>query len=89
MILLLAAGLASQAAGFLIQADYLPPLRETLWDSSGLIAHDSLLGEVLRTLVGYEAQPAGMQLVFWLTTLGVIGVAMKLFGRPPPAPRAA
>jgi high-affinity iron transporter len=89
MILLLAAGMASQAAGFLIQADYLPSWGDMLWDSSAIVSHDSLVGEVLRTLIGYDAQPAGMQLMFYLTTLATIGVAMKLFGRPlPVAPRA-
>src|SRR5689334_21143157 len=82
MILLLAAGMASQAAGFLIQADYLPPLGTALWDSSRLVSHDSITGEVLRTLIGYDDRPSGMQLLFYLTTLVTIGVAMKLFGRP-------
>jgi len=85
LILLLAAGMASQAAGFLIQADYLPALGDRLWDSSAIVSHDSLTGEVLRTLIGYDARPAGMQLLFYLTTLLTIGVAMKLFGRPAPA----
>ncbi|HUR39633.1 MAG TPA: FTR1 family protein [Verrucomicrobiae bacterium] len=89
MILLLAAGMASQAAGFLIQADYLPALGERLWDSSHFIAADSLAGEVLRTLIGYDAHPAGMQLLFYLSTLTIIGVSMKLFGRPLPVPTAA
>jgi high-affinity iron transporter len=89
MILLLAAGMASQAAGFLIQADYLPALGDMLWDSSHLIATDSLTGEILRTLIGYDARPAGMQLLFYVTTLVIIGVSMKLFGRPTPAPKAA
>lgn len=82
MILLLAAGMASQAAGFLVQADFLPPLGARLWDSSRLIAPDSLPGEVLRTLIGYDARPAGMQAVFYLTTVLTIGFAMKLYGRP-------
>jgi high-affinity iron transporter len=85
MILLLAAGMASQAAGFLIQADYLPSFGDTLWDSSHIVSPDSVAGEILRTLIGYEAQPAGMQLLFYLTTLITIGVAMKLLGRPVPA----
>jgi high-affinity iron transporter len=89
MILLLAAGMASQAAGYLIQADYLPSLGAMLWDSSALIAHDSLAGEVLRTLVGYDARPAGMQLVFWLATLLTIGAAMRVFGQPGAPARAA
>jgi len=85
MILLLAAGMASQAAAFLVQADYLPALGAMLWDSSNLVSHDSLLGEVLRTLVGYDARPAGMQLLFYVVTLVTIGVAMKFFGHSTPA----
>ncbi|MBI2382476.1 MAG: FTR1 family protein [Gammaproteobacteria bacterium] len=82
MILLLAAGMASQAAGFLIQADLLPPLGARIWDTSHLISAHSLAGQVLRALVGYEASPAGTQLVFYVVTLLTIGSAMKLFGRP-------
>ena len=85
MILLLAAGMASQAAGFLVQADYLPPLGAMLWDSSHIVSHDSITGEVLRTLIGYDAQPAGMQLLFYVATLAIIGTGMKLFGHPAPA----
>lgn len=87
MILLLAAGMASQAAGYLIQADYLPALGDALWDTSGIVSHDSVVGEILRTLIGYDARPAGMQLLFYLATLTTIGVAMKLLG--PAAPVAA
>ena len=89
MILLLAAGMASQAAGYLIQADYLPPLGAMLWDSSHIVSPDSVLGEILRTLVGYDAHPAGMQLLFYLTALSTIGIAMKLFGQPLPSPARA
>lgn len=89
MILLLAAGMASQAAGYLIQADYLPSLGEALWDSSHIISHDSVIGEILRTLVGYDARPAGMQLLFYVATLVVIGVAMKLLGQPGQSAAAA
>jgi high-affinity iron transporter len=85
MILLLAAGMASQAAGYLIQADYLPSFGDTLWDSSHLVSPDSVAGEILRTLIGYEAQPAGMQLLFYVATIVTIGIGMKLLGRPVPA----
>lgn len=88
MILLLAAGMASQAAGFLIQADYLPALGST-WDTSRFVAGDSITGKILQTLIGYDARPSGMQLVFYITTLTIIGVSMKLFGRPVALPRAA
>ncbi|MGE3297300.1 MAG: FTR1 family protein [Porticoccaceae bacterium] len=71
LLILLAAGMAGQAAKFLIQADYLPAL-SYLWDTSWLVANDSVLGQVLATLVGYDAEPAGMQLLFYLTVIGVL-----------------
>ena len=71
LLTLLAAGMAGQAAKFLIQADYLPPLGY-LWDSSWLIRNDSVVGTVLATLVGYEAEPAGTQVLFYLAVIGVL-----------------
>jgi high-affinity iron transporter len=78
LVLLLAAGLASQGAAFLLQADLLPPLGANLWDTSFLLSDHSLPGRVLHTLIGYTAQPAGIQLVFYLATLLIIGGLMRL-----------
>ena len=89
LILLLAAGMASQGAAFLLQADLLPPLGSTLWDTSFLLSDQSLTGRVLHTLVGYTAQPAGIQLVFYLATLLIIGTLMRLMGRVVPPARSA
>src|SRR5690242_3540661 len=47
MILLLAAGMAAQGAAFLEQADLLPALGNNLWNTSFLLADDSVLGRVL------------------------------------------
>jgi len=87
LILLLAAGMASQAAAFLLQADLLPPLGPSLWDTSFLLAEHSLAGRVLHTLIGYTAQPAGIQLVFYLATLVVIGGLMQIVGGAAPKAR--
>jgi high-affinity iron transporter len=83
LVLLLAAGLASQAAAFLMQANLLPALGDNLWDTSFLLSEQSLAGRILHTLVGYTAQPAGIQLVFYLATLLVIGSLMRLVGSTP------
>ncbi len=80
LVLLLAAGMASQGAAFLLQADLLPPLGTSLWDTSFVLSDQSLPGRVLHTLIGYTAQPAGIQLVFYLATLLVIGSLMRLVG---------
>jgi high-affinity iron transporter len=89
LVLLLAAGLASQGAAFLMQADLLPPLGSNLWDTSWLLSEQSIAGRVLHTLVGYSAQPAGIQLVFYIATLLIIGGLMRLVGAGERARRAS
>jgi high-affinity iron transporter len=80
LVLLLAAGLASQGAAFLMQADLLPALGNVVWNTSFLLSDQSLAGRLLHTLIGYTAQPAGIQVVFYLATLVVIGGLMRLAG---------
>lgn len=81
LVLLLAASMASQAAKFLIQADLLPGLAAPVWDSSAVLSERSVAGLLLHSLVGYEAQPSGMQLVFYIGVLLIVSVAMRVAGR--------
>ena len=81
MILLLAAGLAAQAAGELVAGDLLPPLMPELWDSSWLLSTSSILGRMLHTLIGYDDRPSGIQLLFYLVTLATIGCLMLTIGK--------
>lgn len=83
MILLLAAGMASQAADFLVQANLLPPLGQQLWDTSAILTEKSIPGRVLHTLVGYVARPMGVQLLFYITTLVGTRLLMGLIGGGP------
>jgi len=82
LVLLLAAGLASQAAHFLIQADLLPSLAAPLWDTSSVLPENGLPGMLLHSLIGYDSRPAGMQIVFYLSALVAILIGMKLVARP-------
>jgi high-affinity iron transporter len=92
LILLLAAGMASQGAAFLMQANLLPSLGNELWDTSSILSERSMLGLLLHVLIGYSAQPAGIQVVFYLATLLVVGALMRMTKRSPngpPRPAAA
>ncbi|WP_017462882.1 FTR1 family iron permease [Dyella ginsengisoli] len=82
MLVLLAAGLASTAARFLLQANRLPALGEQLWDTSWLLSNGSLAGKTLGILVGYDASPAGIQLVFYAATLLLLVGGMRLAAQP-------
>lgn len=76
MILFLCAGLASDAADDLVQAGTIPALYDSLWDTSGVVDEGSLIGLFLHALLGYDSQPAGIQVLAYLATLAIIGAAM-------------
>jgi high-affinity iron transporter len=85
LILLLAAGMASQGAAFLMQANLLPSLGNGLWDTSSILSETSMVGLLLHVLIGYSAQPAGIQVVFYLATLFIIGTLMRVMARTTPS----
>jgi len=88
LIVLLAAGMASQATHFLIQAGTLPAIKPVLWDTSMILSEKSLVGEVLHTLVGYDDRPAAMQFIVYISAIVVIG-AMTLVATKPARVRMA
>ena len=83
LILLIAAGMASRIAQFLIQADLLPSLKSPLWDLSAVLPTDSVVGSALRASMGYDAAPAGMQVLFYVVTALVILTGMWRVRRIP------
>lgn len=81
LIVLLAAGMAAQGSAYLVQADILPSLGETVWDTSQLLPDESILGKLMHTLVGYTARPYGIQIGVYAVTLVVLLVLMRLFAQ--------
>jgi high-affinity iron transporter len=67
-----------------MQANLLPPLGNELWNTSSILSERSPLGVLLHVLIGYSAQPAGIQVVFYLATLLVIGTLMRVMRRAAP-----
>lgn len=72
MLMLLAAGMASQATWNLVVIDVLPPLIDPLWNSSTVLSSESLLGEMLHVLIGYDDQPSGLQVIVFAVSLTVM-----------------
>lgn len=91
LILLLASGLAAQAAGFLNQVGLLPALGTGIWNTSGILSQTSMAGQLLHILVGYVARPSGIQVVFYIGTLLTMLLLMRTYGgrRSGPARAAA
>jgi high-affinity iron transporter len=80
LILLLASGLAAQAAGFLNQIGLLPSLGNGVWNTTDILDQSSLVGQLLHILVGYIARPSGIQIVFYIGTFLTILTLMRAYG---------
>jgi high-affinity iron transporter len=78
MISLLAAGMAGQAAAILAGAGYLPTLGDQIWDTSGILRDDSMVGRALHALIGYSDRPPGVQLIAFLATLIMLVVLHRI-----------
>ena len=81
LITLLAAGLASQAVGFLQQAGLITVLTAPLWDTSRILSEGSIVGRLLKTLIGYTDQPDGAQAIGWLAVVAMMFALMRWVNR--------
>jgi len=72
MLIVLAAGMASQAADNLVMIDMLPALIDPLWNTSAVLSESSMMGEVLHVMMGYSDQPSGMQMLTFVLALALM-----------------
>jgi high-affinity iron transporter len=89
LVALLAAGMAGQAAAILAGADLIPAWGYQLWDTSGVLPQDSLLGRALHALIGYSDRPMGVQAVAYVAVLASLVVLSRLLNPPPAAAKKA
>ncbi|MDQ6703790.1 MAG: FTR1 family protein [Pseudomonadota bacterium] len=82
LIAFMAAGMAAQSVAFLEQAEIATALGDIVWDTSSVLADNSIASRVLHTLLGYTGKPTALQLVVYLATLGTIFGVMKLLAPP-------
>ena len=77
LILILAGSLASQLAKALSQSGLITLGSAPAWDGSALLPDSSSVAVVLHALVGYEASPSVLQLIFYVGTIVLIWAAAK------------
>jgi high-affinity iron transporter len=83
LITLLAAGLAAQAAAFLQQGGVISIWQTPLWDTSAILPEGSMIGRLLKTLIGYTDQPNGLQLIAWIGVVAMMLILMRVVNRRP------
>jgi len=72
LLVLLAAGLAASATGYLVQAGMMPAIKPEMWDTSSVLSQHSVAGQTLHTLIGYSDRPSGMQLLVYVAALALM-----------------
>jgi len=82
LLIFLAAGMVSQAVGFLQNGGFVPVMATQVWDTSYILPESSLVGNMLHVLVGYSSRPTGIQLISYILTLVSISAFLKFYGNP-------
>lgn len=78
LLALFSAAMLSDTVTMLTQADWLPA-QHHLWDTSSWLAEDSLLGQLLYAVLGYEATPTALQLGAYICGLLLVLVLPNLY----------
>lgn len=84
LLSLLAAGMAGQAAVYLVKAGLLPALGDQMWDTSSLLPDNGLVGRALHALIGYSDRPMGVQIAAYVGVLTILLALQRML-----APAAA
>lgn len=79
LLTLVGGAMCAQAARELIQADWLPA-QAPLWDTSKLVAEESVPGQLLYALVGYEATPSPLEVFIYIGSMLLMAVLLLLTG---------
>lgn len=79
LLVLIAAGMSSQATRLLIQADWISTAGP-LWNTSWLLPEESLPGQLLYALLGYEASPAAIEVAVHVGSMLLVA-ALYFAGR--------
>ncbi len=76
-VLVMAGALAAQLARALTQSGLIQRWTEPLWDTSSVLPMDSAIGAIFRALVGYDARPSPLQLLFYAGAIALIALATQ------------
>lgn len=93
MLVVVAAGMLAKAVGELNEGGVALILTGRAWDATGILGPSSVVGNVLRGLVGYEPKPSVLQvIVYWAylvpTLIAFFDIPRKLAARTPAPVRA-
>jgi high-affinity iron transporter len=77
LLLLFAAGLVAKGVGEWGEAGWISPLIDPLWNTSRWLPETSVLGAMLKTLLGYNSTPSFTQALSYAAFLAIIGWLLR------------
>jgi high-affinity iron transporter len=81
-MILFAAGMVGLGIGEFNEIGWIPALVAHLWNLGGLLPDQSLVGQILHTLVGYTSSPSLTQVIAYLAYLGLLAGIILWRRRP-------
>lgn len=82
LLILIGCGMVLQATQLLIQADWLPQ-KKSLWNSSNLLSEQSVMGQFFYSIMGYEATPTSIEILFYIGALVLFISLPRFFNKSP------
>lgn len=76
LLLFFAAGLTAHGTHELIEAGWIPPIRESMWNLNHIVNEDAPAGQLLKTLFGYNGDPALSEVLAYSLYLIVAGLGL-------------
>ncbi len=81
LLLLFAAGLLARGVGELVEVGWIPALVGHVWDLGGVISANSIVGQALGALFGYNASPSLMEVLAYAAYVGTVLLGIWTAGR--------
>lgn len=72
ILVFLSCAILSQGVGYLVSVEVVPSIIDPIWDSSGLISDQSIVGKILNICIGYIDQPSATVVIAYIVNFLVL-----------------
>lgn len=89
LLILFAAGLVAHGVHEFNEVGWIPVIVEHVWDVNAIVDENSLVGQLLKTLFGYNGNPSLTEMIAYFVYLAVVTVLWRRDTTPVKAPVAS
>src|SRR5215208_709209 len=89
LLILFAAGLVAHSVHEFNEVGWIPSVVEHVWDVNAVVDENSLAGQLLKTLFGYNGNPSLTEMISYFVYLAVVTVLWRRDSTPVKAPAAS